>query len=300
VSIEVEARYPHRDELGEGPHWDPAANTLLRVDTLLGQVHRLDPGTGAQTTLELDSPLGFVVPSGGGSVTVGIGHSVQRVDSSGRRREIATVEAGSDDLRFNDGKCDRHGSLFFGSISLSREPAGGLYRLASDGQLDQIAHGITVSNGMCWDDERSLYYYVDSWQQRIDVFDCDPGTGEISGRRPFALITPETGLPDGMAIDDEGGVWVVMFFRGAVHRYDVDGRLSEVVPMPVTCPTSVAFGGPGLRTLFITSSRHRLDERERAEQPLAGAVFTCDPGVAGRAVPGYRSVSGYGTVGNAS
>jgi sugar lactone lactonase YvrE len=300
VSIKVEARYPHRDELGEGPHWDPATNTLLRVDTLLGQVHRLDPGTGEQTTLDLDSPLGFVVPSDGGSVTVGIGHSVQRVDSSGQRREIATVEAGNDDLRFNDDKCDRHGSLFFGSISLSREPAGGLYRLAGDGQLDQIAHGITVSNGMCWDDERSLYYYIDSWQQRIDVFDCDPGTGEVSRRRPLARITPETGLPDGMAIDDEGGVWVVMFFRGAVHRYDVDGRLSEVVPMPVTCPTSVAFGGPGLRTLFITSSRHRLDERERAEQPLAGAVFTCDPGVAGRAVPGYWSVSGYSTVGDAS
>ena len=68
MSIKVEARYPHRDELGEGPHWDPAANTLLRVDTLLGQVHRLDPVTGAQTTLDLDSPLGFVVPSGGGSV----------------------------------------------------------------------------------------------------------------------------------------------------------------------------------------------------------------------------------------
>ena len=177
------------------------------------------------------------------------------------------MKSGNDDLRFNDGKCDRHGNLFFGSISLTRKPVGGLYRLSSAGQLSQVADGITVSNGMCWDDERSLYYYVDSWQQRIDVFDCDPRTGDLSGRRPFAHIAPETGLPDGMAIDDEGGVWVVMFFRGAVHRYDVDGRLSEVVPIPVTCPTSVAFGGPGLRTLFITSSRHRLGQLEREEQP---------------------------------
>jgi sugar lactone lactonase YvrE len=288
VSIKVEARYPHRDELGEGPHWDAATNTLLRVDTLLGQVHRLEPMTGDQTTLQLESPLGFAVSSGSGSVTVGIGHSVQRVDPDGTRSEITSVEADNEDLRFNDGKCDRYGRLFFGSLSLSREPVGGLYRLTGDGQLDQILPGITVSNGMCWDDERSLYYYIDSWQQRIDVFDCDPRTGHVSGRRPFARIAPETGLPDGMAIDAEGGVWVVMFFRGTVHRYEPDGRLSEVVSLPVTCPTSVAFGGPGLRTLFITSSRHRLDERERIEQPLAGAVFTCDPGVAGRAVPGFE------------
>jgi sugar lactone lactonase YvrE len=287
VSIKAEARYSHRDELGEGPHWDAETGTLLRVDTLLGRVHRLDPATGEQTTLQLESPLGFVVPSAGGSVVVGIGHSVQDVDPVGRRRVIAGVEGGIGDLRFNDGKCDRHGSLFFGSLSLSREPAGGLYRLTRDGRVDKILAGITVSNGMCWDDDRSLYYYVDSWQQRIDVFDCDPETGEVSGRRPFAHIPPEVGLPDGMAIDAEGGVWVVMFFRGAVHRYDPDGRLSEVVPLPVSCPTSVAFGGPGLRTLFITSSRHRLDERERAVQPLAGAVFACDPGVVGRAVPGY-------------
>jgi sugar lactone lactonase YvrE len=287
MPIKVEARYPHRDELGEGPHWDAATSTLLRVDTLLGKVHRLDPDSGEQTTLHLDSPLGFAVPSVGGSVVVGIGHSVQRVDPGGGRSEIASVESGNDDLRFNDGKCDRHGSLFFGSLSLSREAAGGLYRLAADGRLDQVVPGVTVSNGMCWDDQRARYYYVDSWQQRVDVFDYDPGTGQVSGRRPFVRIAPETGLPDGMAIDDEGGVWVVMFFRGAVHRYDPDGRLTEVVPLPVSCPTSVAFGGPGLRTLFITSSRHRLDERERAAQPLAGAVFSCDPGVAGRAVPGY-------------
>jgi sugar lactone lactonase YvrE len=287
MSLSVEARYPHRDELGEGPHWDATTGTLLRVDVLLGQVHRLDPADGNQVTLHLDSPLGFVVPSGGGSLVVGIGHAVQRVEPDGTRTQVAVIEEGDDSLRFNDGKCDRHGRLYFGSLSFTREPTGGLYRLTSSGRLDRILSGITVSNGMCWDDERSLYYYVDSWQQRIDVFDCDPATGEVSGRRPFTHVAPEAGLPDGMAIDAEGGIWVVMFFRGAVHRYDPAGRLSEVVRLPVTCPTSVAFGGPDLRTLFITSSRHRLDERERSEQPLAGAVFTCEPGVAGQAVPGF-------------
>ena len=143
MSIKVEARYPHRDELGEGPHWDAATNTLLRVDTLLGQVHRLEPMTGDQTTLQLDSPPGFAVSSGSGSVTVGIGHSVQRVDPDGTRSEITSVEADNEDLRFNDGKCDRYGRLLFGSLSLSREPACGLYRLPGDGQLDQILPGIT-------------------------------------------------------------------------------------------------------------------------------------------------------------
>ena len=291
MSIKVAAPYSHRDDLGEGPHWDAATGALLRVDQLRGQVHRLDPVTGEQQTLQLESPLGFVVPSGDGSVTVGLGHAVERVDNDGSRYAIAGVEADLPDLRFNDGKCDQHGRLWFGSISSSREPAGSLYRLTPGGQPDRIAAGITISNGMGWDDDRARFYYIDSWQQRVDVFDVDPTTGEVSGRRAFVDVPPETGLPDGMAIDAEGGVWVVMFYGGAVHRYDPDGRLSEVVKMPVSCPTSVAFGGPELRTLFITSSRHRITEQERAEQPLAGAVFVCDPGVLGAAVSGFQATA---------
>jgi sugar lactone lactonase YvrE len=287
MAISVAAPYPHRDDLGEGPHWDAATNTLLRVDAIRGWVHRLDPVTGVQTTLELDGPLGFVVASDGDSVTVGAGHSVQRVDSDGSRTEIVSVETDEDGLRLNDGKCDRHGRLFFGSLSTSRAPAGGLYRVSRDGYLDQVVPGIALSNGMCWDDERSRFYYIDSWQQRIDVFDCDPASGDVRGRRPFVHIAPETGLPDGMAIDADGGVWVVLFHGGAVRRYDPEGRLTDILPLPVSCPTSVAFGGADLRTLFVTSSRHLLDEGQRQEQTLAGAVFVCDPGVAGAAVSGF-------------
>lgn len=289
MSIEVEALFRYRDELGESPHWDGATETLLRVDNPRGLVHRLDPQTGEQATIALDAPIGFVIPSGSGSLVVGIGHTVQRVDPDGSRSELATVEADQPQLRLNDAKCDRQGQLWFGSLSAAKQPAGGLYRLASDGQLDQVLSEITISNGLGWDYQRSRFYYVDSWQQRVDVFDCDPATGEVSDRRPFAHIAAETGLPDGLAVDAEGGVWLALFYGGAVHRYDADGRLSEVVRLPVSCPTSVAFGGAGLSTLYITSARDHLDADQYRDQPLAGAVLECAPGVTGAAVPGFSA-----------
>jgi sugar lactone lactonase YvrE len=215
---------------------------------------------------------------------VGIGHNVEFVDRRRRRTVIAQVEYDDDDLRLNDAKCDHRGRLYFGSLSKSFNDVGGLYRLSSDGEVEQLLNGVAVSNGMAWDEQRERYYYIDSWQHRVDVFDCDPNSGDVSSRRPFVSVDPSSGLPDGMAIDVEGGIWVAMFGGGRIHRYDPQGVLSEVLELPVTHPTSVAFGGSSLTTLFITTSRHRLDREQRAAQPLAGAVFQSTPGVAGSPV----------------
>jgi sugar lactone lactonase YvrE len=287
VVSDIDVVSEHCDELGEGPHWDAESQTLLRVDTLRGEVRRLDPTTGRDQVLKLESPIGFAIPSRTGQLVVGIGHDVNLVGDDEQRTTIATVEAKVDDLRLNDAKCDRQGRLHFGSLSKSFEATGGLYRLSLGGTAEQILSGVAVSNGMAWDDARERYYYTDSWRFCIDVFDCDPRTGDVSGRRTFAEVDSMIGMPDGMALDVEGGLWVALFAGGRIHRYDPQGRLSDVLELPVTHPTSVAFGGQGMSTLFITSSRHRLDADQRASQHVAGSVFACTPGVAGAPVPGF-------------
>jgi sugar lactone lactonase YvrE len=124
-------------------------------------------------------------------------------------------------------------------------------------------------------------FFVDSTTQRIDALDFDAATGAISDRRPFAAIDPADGLPDGLAVDAEDGIWICLFGGAAVRRYDVAGRLDAVVELPVTNPTCPAFGGPGLATLYVTSARHRLTPVQLAAEPLAGAVLALDPGVRG-------------------
>ena len=286
--MHLETLTDQRDELGEGPHWDSRSQTLLRVDVNRGQVRRLDPRSGTDTPLAVEAPIGFAVTSPDEILVVGVGHSIVSIDKGGQRNQLATVEDGNDDLRLNDAKCDRFGRLHFGSISQSREVgAGGLYRLAPDGAVEKIVSGVTISNGMGWDYTRDRFYYTDSWEQRVDVFDIDPADGHLGCRRPFIDVDPAIGLPDGMAVDVEGGIWVVMFFGGVVHRYDHEGKLTEVIKLPVSCPTSAAFGGEDLSILFITSSRHRLDAEQRTNQPLAGAVFGCEPGIAGVPVNGF-------------
>jgi sugar lactone lactonase YvrE len=281
MGITVDAPFPHRDDLGEGPVWDTATDTLVRVDVHEFLVHRLDPATGAQHTETFAADVGFAVPATTGELVVAEGRTLVAVGPAGARRTVGEVPA-DDPYRINDGKADTRGRLLFGTINLDWEPAGSLYRFA--GGVERMSPGVTISNGLGWDDARARFYYVDSATQRIDVFDWDADTGTASGRRPFVEIPAAEGLPDGMAVDAEGGVWLALFRGAQVRRYDPEGLLSEVVTFPTSCPTSIAFGGPDLRTAYVTSGYSWLDEEQRREQPLAGALFVFDPGVAGHPV----------------
>jgi sugar lactone lactonase YvrE len=149
-----------------------------------------------------------------------------------------------------------------------------------------VISNTTISNGVGWSPAGDRMYFIDSTTHRIDVFDYDPASGEISGRRAFAEIDPSDGMPDGMTVDSEGGVWVCLFGGAALRRYGEHGALDGHIELPVTNPTSAAFGGPDLRTLYVTSARHGLSDEQRAAEPPAGAVLALRPGVGG--LPGNR------------
>ncbi|OZD13095.1 MULTISPECIES: SMP-30/gluconolactonase/LRE family protein [Nocardiaceae] len=281
MTYAIDAPFDFRDRLGEGPHWDDKTGTLLRVDAFGGKIHRLEPDSGRnEELLSVSGEVGFVVPTTDGRTVAAVENELVELGGEAPKM-IVTVDEGNPDLRINDGKCDSHGRVVFGTISRSRQPVGALHRFDSSGRHDVLATGISVSNGMGWDNDLDRFYYIDSWAQRIDVFDYDVASGDVGSRRPFVEIPQEDGLPDGMAIDSEGGVWVALFGAGEVRRYAPDGLISEKVSMPATYVTSIAFGGADLKTAYVTSGYDEFDAAQRVREPLAGALLTFSAGVAG-------------------
>jgi sugar lactone lactonase YvrE len=190
---------------------------------------------------------------------------------------LAEVEADRPVSRMNDGKCDRRGRFWAGTIAEVHEPgAGSLYRLDADHRAVQVLTGVTTSNGLDWSPDGSTMYFIDTHAHGVDAYDFDEATGEIHNRRRLIDIDPEVGLPDGMAVDAEGGLWVALYDGRAVHRYSADGVLEGRLELPVSLVTSCAFAGPELADLYITTAADR-----HPDEPLAGAVFHCRPGVAG-------------------
>jgi sugar lactone lactonase YvrE len=276
-----------RDELGEGPFWDERTGELLRVDIARGRIHAWDPVGDRVTTHDVAAEVSAVLPrAAAAGWLVAAGHRLLLRDGDDRRT-LAIVERDVPDNRFNDCKCDPQGRVWAGTMSKRRAPGtAALYRLAPGGEIERVIAGTTISNGLGWSPSGERMYFVDSTTQRIDVLDFDGADGRVADRRALAEVDPRDGLPDGLAVDAEGGIWVCLFGGGAVRRYGPDGALDAAIRLPVTNPTSPVFGGADLRTLYVTSARHRLSLGRLALEPLAGAVFALDPGVAG--LPGNR------------
>jgi sugar lactone lactonase YvrE len=180
----------------------------------------------------------------------------------------------------NEGGCDPDGRFWCGSMAYDQRPgAGTVYRLDADGTVAVAFGGVTISNGLDWSPDGSLAYYDDTPTHQVAAFDYDRETG-LTGRRTFVQLAEDEN-PDGLTVDAEGGVWVALFGAGVVRRYTADGRLDVVVEVPAAQVTACTFGGPRLDRLYITTSRENLPPEE---DPLAGALFAVDPGIAGRPV----------------
>jgi sugar lactone lactonase YvrE len=278
------ARCDH-DHLGEGACWLPREQALLRVDITAGRIHRWNPVTGEQRTAQFDGETGAAIPRVGGGFVAAVDRRLVLVDADGSQRELVAVEPDRPGNRFNDCRADAAGRLWAGTMSKAREPGvAALYRVDPGGACRPVLSSLTISNGIAWSPGGDVMFHVDSTTQRIDRYDFDAAAGELGERCEFASVDPAHGLPDGICVDAEGGVWVCLFGGGAIHRYDERGPLSERIELPVTNPTCPAFGGDNLATLYVTSARHRLTpEQERAE-PAAGCVLALEPGV--RGLPG--------------
>lgn len=277
-----------RNMLGEGPSWWPSRSVLSRVDITGGLVILLDPATGDSQSIAFEGEVSAAIPRVGGGMVVAIGHELISLDGDGNRDGSWSVETGIDDNRFNDCRVDPAGRLWAGTMSKSRTPdRAALYCLEPGASaLRTMISPTTLSNGMGWSPGGERFYFVDSTTQRIDQMSFDPATGSIGDRTTFAVIDPADGLPDGLAVDADGGVWLALFGGGAIRRYSPDGALDLHIPLPVTNPTCPAFGGSDLELLYVTSARIRLTERQLAAEP-AGALMALKTGRRGQAPPAF-------------
>lgn len=267
-------------ELGEGPVWDSRTGRLVWVDILGKRINLTESRTGANETIDVPLHVGAVVPRAAGGFVAALQDGFWVV-GDGPAHRISTITEAGPGMRFNDGKCDPAGRFWAGTMAYAQSTgAAALYRLESDARVTRVLDGVTISNGLAWSHDGRTMYYIDTPAQRIDAFSFRPSTGQVSDRRIVVRIPTEVGSPDGMTIDAEGGLWVALWGGGAVHRY-LEGRLDRIIKMPVSQPTSCAFGGQDLGDLYVTSAREGLSTDELQAQPLAGALFRVRPGVRG-------------------
>ena len=274
--------------LGEGPVWDSRAGILYWVDIKRPAVYRFDPRVGQTGHWPMSRPVGCIAPTRSAehlifADTDGVGLLNL---TTGLIVRIADVEQHQPHNRFNDGKVDPNGNLWAGTMhEPCKEPTGSLYRLSSDGTVRQAAAGFTCSNGLGWSPDGSTMYLTDSVVRTIWAYDCDLDRGELGERRAFATLAQNDGLPDGLTVDVEGGVWSAIWDGGRLIRFALDGTIDREVRLPVKRPTSCTFGGPDLKTLYITSASVDLDAQTLLGGPLAGGLFAlkCD-------VPGQKAI----------
>lgn len=222
-----------------------------------------------------------------GGLIVGTKDGVGYLDTATDLFEpVADPEAEMPDRRINDAKVDRAGRFWFGTMQdEGLEPVGALYRLDPDRSVTRLDEGYSIPNGFAWSTDDRRLYVANTKLGTIFVYDFDLETGRIANRRVFAELAAGEGTPDGATVDAEGYLWSARTGGACVARYDPDGRVERILPLPVSRPTSVTFGGPELRTLFVTTASRGLSEAELAGQPLAGAVLACEVDVPGLAEP---------------
>jgi sugar lactone lactonase YvrE len=275
--------------LGEGPYWVPEDDCLLWVDIEGARLHRTY-FPAKETVTDSPGPVSAAFPAVGGGILIAGGAALTLLFPAERggqwvARTIADTPA-RDGIRFNDAGVDPAGRVWVGSMHMTEaEPLGELYRLDSGGRLNPVVKNVTVSNGLGWSPDGSRLYYADTPLRRVDVFDYDPATGEAFARRAFADLSAAEGVPDGLTVDADGCVWVAMWGGSALRRFTPDGEPDAVLPVPVSQPTSCAFGGPDLADLYITSARVGLTEDQLAAQPLAGRLLHVRPGPVGLPSP---------------
>ena len=279
-----------RADHGEGPVWDPAGQKLYWVDIMVGKFYIGDPSIGFCEEHEIGQALGVLALREQGGLVMGVRDGFGFYDLD--KKEFSLLEGGPEqhnpDVRFNDGAVDPAGRFFAGTMEWEgRTPTGALYRLDPDHNHQKLEEDIYITNGMDWSPDRKTYYMTDTLRNVIYAYDYEMETGSISNRRDHIVFAKDE-LPDGMTVDSEGGFWVALWGGSRLVRYDPSGVKMSEIGLPVLHPTSCCFGGPDLRTLYITTSQHPLTEQEKRDYPLAGRTLVLETDVVGQNGPKFK------------
>jgi sugar lactone lactonase YvrE len=272
-------------ELAEGPVWDSLRERVLWVDILQGLVLE---GRLATDSVEegkrhrFDSYVGAAAVATDGALVVAEGHRLTRVAPDGSRTSGPDLFTDHPDDRWNDGVCDARGRFLIGTMSLTGARHSQRL-LRADGETTTVLDDdLGLANGMAFSPDDSLLYSIDSDPGRqVWVRDYDQASGALGPRRGAFALTDA--VPDGLCIDSSGNLWLAAWGQGQVRSYTPAGELLDVIELPAPHTTSLAFVGPELDQLLITTARGELSPTEQEQFPLSGSLFLARPGCTGLA-----------------
>jgi sugar lactone lactonase YvrE len=270
--------------LGEGPIWDPDSSKLYWTDILRGDLHIYDPAMKEDVVHRFDSFVTAIARYQKERLVLVMKDGLYLYDMAKKQLKlIKKPEQMPMSNRFNDGKCDPDGRMWAGTMSMEeKKEAGALYRLDEGLQLTTVVEPVSLSNGLDWDREKQLMYYIDTPTMEIRQYQYDPKTGNLSNQEIVYRFKKEDGYPDGMTIDQEGNLWVALFGGGKAAKINPEKKeWIDSIDVPAQHVTCCAFGGKDMKTLYITTASFPLTDSERAENLHAGGLFSAELEVGG-------------------
>ena len=273
-------------QLGESPVWCPQRELLLFVDISGRRLLKFNPASRALECCAIEEDIGCVAPSKGGGFVAGLRSGIWLLNEKGeKQRMLAANPEDSQVSRFNDGRVDGAGRFLAGTLDERKASRAALYRCDRRG-LIRLTDGLITSNGLAFSPDGRTLYHSDTPRFTVYRYAYDASSGTAENRRVFVELKPtasDRGRPDGAAVDAQGCYWTALYEGGRVQRYDPEGRLMSEHTVPVRNPTMPAFGGLGLKTLFVTTARDATGSGGglyAAEVDVPGlATFVFDPTV---------------------
>lgn len=271
-------------DLGESPVWDEAHQCLLFVDISGGQINALDQHGRLTRLYESPARIGALALTDKGNLIFTQDAGVAVLDRTSLRvTHNSKLAITLSSYRFNDGACDPQGRFITGLMNEGHSRnTGKLYRYDAGLNASVIMDGISLPNGLAWSSDGSELFFVDSVARTLYRARYPANGNGLEQVLVFAQTPAELGRPDGLALDVEGNLWVCQFNGSCVLQYDRHGVLLQALPMPVPRPTSCCFGGPDMRTLYITTAKFGMSAAEQADYPAAGNIYSIRLPVPGR------------------
>ena len=285
--VDIQCVWEEPAILGEGPLWVARENAVYWVDIVSKKVYRYGVADDTRRAWMYEAGVTSLAERRQGGLVGTVRDGFAFIDlEAGIFKPIVMPEADMPENRFNDGKVDENGRYWAGTMDDGEKlETGSLYRLDGDLTLHKMDENYTITNGPAFSVDGKTLYHTDTAKRTIFAFDFSED-GAISNKRVFAeLVAKEEGYPDGMTVDSEDCIWLAHFAGSRVTRYSPEGKVIQVITMPVPNITSCTFAGPDLDTMYITTARHLLKEEDVRKYPLSGSLFSCKPGVMGLLTP---------------
>lgn len=265
------------DALGESPVWDDARGRVWWIDGVAGKLRGLDLDSSRQVGHVLGGHLGSVALASDGLLLIARDHEIALCDpATGALALVLTLHSADPAMRLNDGKTDRQGRFLCAGMGRGGAALGALHQIDGAGGHRVLTDGLRIGNGICFSPAGDVLYFTDTPARAVSACDYDPETGRIGPIRAHIDTAPlETGV-DGATVDRDGNLWAALITVGQIGCFAPDGRLIDRLAAPVDLPSSLAFAGPGLDRLIVTSIRDSGTGRAVSRHPDGGGLFVLD------------------------